>query len=108
MKKITRSACEAFMTHRRFVGNNTVVNIDDNGTAIMSLFGNVIAKHNKDGIISVSNAGWNSNTTRERLNGLPGINIRQRKGIWYLNDKIWNGSWKNFIFADPIIIEYKN
>lgn len=108
MKQITIKACTAFMSHRPFTSNNTNVTVDDNGTATMSLFGNIIAKHDKNGIISITNAGWYSNTTRERLNGLPGIWIRQRKGNWFLNDKDWDGSWKHFIFADPIIIEYKN
>jgi hypothetical protein len=56
----------------------------------MYLFGNLIAVNN-NGVISVSNAGWESITTKERLNGIPGVNIKQSKGLWYLNGVEWNG-----------------
>jgi hypothetical protein len=40
----------------------------------------------------ISNAGWDSKTTKERLNELPGVNIRQSKGVWYLNNLQWDGT----------------
>lgn len=38
-------------------------------------------------------AGWNTPTTRERLNGLPGVSVSTRKGQAYLNGRPWDGSW---------------
>ena len=46
------------------------------------------------GILSISNAGWESNTTKERLNGLPGVSIRQKNWSWFLNGEEWDGNWK--------------
>ena len=37
--------------------------------------------------------GWSSNTTKERLNGLTGVNIWQKDFVWYLNGEEWNGEW---------------
>ena len=42
--------------------------------------------------LSVTNCGWQSNTTKERLNGLDGVNIVQKNFVWYLNGKEWNGN----------------
>jgi hypothetical protein len=34
-----------------------------------------------------------SRTTKERLNGLTGVEIRQAKKKWFLNGQEWDGSW---------------
>jgi hypothetical protein len=69
--------------------SNTSV-ITCNNVSKMYLHGNLIAV-NDNGNISISNAGWFSQTTKERLNGIPGVNIKQLKGLWYLNQAEWNG-----------------
>jgi len=61
---------------------------------VLELFGNEIAAaDSRDGSIYITNAGWQSNTTKERLNGLPGVSISQQKGKWYLNGELWDGKW---------------
>lgn len=54
------------------------------------LHSNLIAKVSIDGLF-ITNAGWESNTTKERLNGINGVSIQQKKGVWYLNGTEWNG-----------------
>jgi hypothetical protein len=60
----------------------------------LKLHGNTIATIDELGVLSVSNAGWMSNTTKERLNGLPQVNVKQKNWTWYLNGQEWDGSWK--------------
>ena len=55
------------------------------------LHGNEIARH-VDGGFTITNAGWFSSTTKERLNGLPDVNISQKAGTWFLNGKEWDGT----------------
>jgi len=55
---------------------------------------NTIATIDELGVLSVSNAGWASNTTKERLNGLPGVRVNQKNWNWYLNGQEWDGGWK--------------
>ena len=78
MKKITRDSVDAFMNARPFRKDNT---------------GNEIAYRYNDPerTLSVTNAGWFSNTTKERLNGIPNVRIHQKNFNWYLNDKEWDG-----------------
>lgn len=92
-RKITTEACNAFMSARQFNKDNTSVSIEDD-ILIMRLHGNNIAcREVGSNSIEVSNAGWFSNTTKERLNGLPGVSVCQKKGVWFLNGKEWDGSW---------------
>lgn len=82
----------AFMEARPFKKDNMTIEVLPNVT-IMSLFGNRIAYRYNDPerTLSITNAGWFSNTTKERLNGIPGVSINQKKGEWYLNGNQWDG-----------------
>lgn len=102
MRKITKQATMAFLSNKEFKKDNTEVvvsRIKGNGIDLMSssllLHSNLIALaiRNGDSIeeMYITNAGWFSNTTKERLNGIPGVNIRQVRGNWYLNGHQWDG-----------------
>lgn len=93
MRKATQQAIHAFISGNEFTSKNTKVHIG-NGQSKLYLFGNLIAVHDtRSGATKITNAGFFTNTTKERLNGLPGVRINQSKGTWYLNGKEWNGDW---------------
>ena len=87
MRQITDRICRAFEQGR-------VLKIDNSETDGQNLwlFGNKIAQF-RNGEIWITDAGWSSKTTRERLNGLSGVQISQRAGSWYLNGNLWQGEW---------------
>lgn len=89
MRKITKDAIKAFNLNRNFSLSNTRVKVDEEGTKLY-LHGNLIAEK-KDGELFIRNAGWQSNTTKERLNGLHGVSICQKDWTWFLNGKEWDG-----------------
>jgi len=93
MRAITEQAISAFMNAKPFSKSNTTVQVLPNVTVLL-LFGNEIAYRYNDpqNTLSITNAGWESVTTKERLNGLEGVSINQSKGVWYLNGKAWDGS----------------
>jgi hypothetical protein len=95
MKIVTQNAVSCFRNGGNAKFNNTEV-VTENGVSKMYLFGNLIAtlEHNVGGVMKITNAGWDSNTTKERLNGLPNVNIQQKNFVWYLNGVEWNGAWK--------------
>lgn len=103
MRKITQESIDAFYNFRSFKKSNmevTVLNEDNqNGwkEAKLYLHGNCIAILNQKTGLTISNAGWQSNTTKERLNGLHGVNIFQKNWTWFLNGKEWNGDWINIL-----------
>lgn len=95
MRKITKDAVRAFLRFEKFKRDNTKVVVTKSGCAGLYLHNNLIAAHSPDnpGKIQISNAGWPSNTTKERLNGLPNVSIVQKNYVWYLNGVEWDGDW---------------
>jgi len=92
MRKITKEAVNKFLSRESFRKSNMSVE-ESNGVYKLKLHGNTIAAIDELGVLSVSNAGWASNTTKERLNGLPNVRIHQKNWNWYLNGNQWNGEW---------------
>jgi len=92
MRKITQNAVNAFLQGSRFNDNNTSVEVLPNVT-ILSLHGNKIAYlyNDPERTLSITNCGWFTNTTKDRLNAIPNVSIQQKKGVWYLNGKEWDG-----------------
>lgn len=92
MRQITKDSINAFMNGSKFNRQNMSVEVLPNVT-ILKLHGNAIAyKYNDPNkTLSITNCGWFSNTTKERLNALPNVNIFQKNFNWYLNGKEWNG-----------------
>ena len=81
-RQITKDTVSNFVKRNPFKKANSEVSV--NGTTILlKLHGNVIAQIDELGMLSITNAGWHSNTTKERLNGLPSVRISQRNFQWY-------------------------
>lgn len=102
MRKITEESAEAFENLQPFKKGNTEVKIlgTENGVpcwAALYLFGNKIAEIHKNKRVHymvITNAGHKTNTTKERLNGLKNVSIKQVNGIWFLNSEQWDGKPK--------------
>lgn len=87
MSKSIQPVIDAFL-----LGNNKKVsNTQTNGIALY-LHGNKIAMKGSDGMY-VSTANWNTRTTLDRLNMLPGVSVTYRKGQLNLNGNHWDGTF---------------
>ena len=93
MRKITKEAVNNFLSREPFKKSNMEVD-QCYGQFRLKLHGNTIAVLDELGVLSVSNAGWASNTTKERLNGIPGVRVHQKNWTWFLNGQEWDGGWK--------------
>ena len=91
MRKITKNAVNAFMRREPFKQTNTEVVVYPSDTR-MYLYGHLIAVIDLMGNIKVTNAGYFTNTTKERLNGIPTVAVNQKNFEWFLNGKKWDGS----------------
>jgi len=94
MRKVTRNIVSCFIADTQSNEGNSSVTIEQDGSVgkvtFLRLFGNKIARKltgNKN-CFEISNAGWFSNTTKERLNALPNVSIGQIRGVWYLNGNV--------------------
>ena len=95
MAKSIQPVIEAFLN-----GKNKKVSNTKSINNKLYLFENIIAKINLEAKkIAITTNGWNTATTRSRLNMLPGVNVRSKKGQLYIkiNDdkewEKWNGYW---------------
>jgi hypothetical protein len=88
-KKITQESVQKFLDGIPFKKQNMEV-VRNGSIYYLKLFGNKIAAR-RDSELWISNAGWFTNTTKERLNALPNVSINQKDWNWYLNGKRWDG-----------------
>lgn len=101
MRKVTHKTVSAFTNNKGAinVGNTSVEyfallhfnGMDFYDARALKLHGNIIAVFNSAHGLYITAAGWKSNTTKERLNAIPGVSIQQKCGVWYLNGKEWDG-----------------
>lgn len=93
MSKTHEKVIEAFLQGKSAKISNTQTNGKE-----LFLFGNCIARRYGDDM-QVTTSGWNTVTTRDRLNMLPNVWVRCRKGNLQINFqsewKDWDGKWIN-------------
>lgn len=89
MRQITKEAVDAFLNGFYYKKSNMEVTCGE-----MYLHGHKIAWFDINERLWIDNCGYETNTTKERLNGLPGVDIRQRNFTWYLNGEEWDGNPK--------------
>jgi len=107
MRKITSQSVDAFVNGYRFnQGNTTVSGSGCGATGIrdwyLMLHNNLIAKKEvQTNTLTISDCGWQTVTTKERLNGVLsrltfGWGLFQKKGEWFLTNGEetvqWTGS----------------
>lgn len=87
MRKVTKQIKEAFDNQKaRKVGNTHT-----DGKTVW-LHGNAIVKRDENGNVFATLAGWNTPTTRERVNGITGMGFHQHKHEPCLNGKPINST----------------
>lgn len=92
MRKISIESSQHFINAQKFKKSNMEVEVLPNVT-ILKLHGNEISYLYNDPkrTLEVTHAGWETNTTKERLNSIPGVHVYQKNFVWFLNGKEWNG-----------------
>jgi hypothetical protein len=82
MRKVTQQIKKAFEQGTSLKIGNTRTN----GTSVF-LHGNEIVKRDPSGLVMATLAGWNTPTTRERVNGITGLGIHQSNFVPMLNNQ---------------------
>ena len=108
MRKIETQMNTAIRNKKNWAGSNTTVFADDN-IAKVYLHGNHIATYNyANKELSLFDGGWQSNTTKSRLNALcdelaTGFSVFQKNWEWFVSD--FQGKTKKD-FVDGITVNY--
>ena len=101
MRKVTQQIKQAFEQGTSLKVGNTRTD----GQTVW-LHGNAIVKRDADGLVRWSLAGWNTPTTRERVNGIANANVFQFKFEPMLNGQVIDSSdWfaSNTKLPDPLV-----
>lgn len=95
MRNITQDSVDALINSREFSRQNMTVTRSHGTPGFnMMLHNNMIASKMYSGcdpVYVLRDAGWQTATTKERLNGVleaiaPGYRIRQKDHVWYIVD----------------------
>lgn len=90
MRNVTENVSNAFANNEAFKCGNDKVVINNDSVDLL-LHDNLIA-YKRKGKLFITNCGYKTNVTKDRLNGIKGVSIQQKKGIWFLNGNEWNGN----------------
>ena len=93
MRKIEREMQAAIATRTDWKKSNTSVDVDSEGFTTVRLHGNRIAEIDPNGDIVLSSCGWDTPTTKSRLNAildvfLNNMRIWQKDFTWYIGDSL--------------------
>ena len=94
--------------HKKKIANNTVEYLRENGEKVIRLHHTDIITFKVNGDIVLNSGGWQSATTKERMNEyLPnGFYIYQEKSVWYLDKRGYKTKREGgYIFQDGITIK---
>ncbi len=107
MRKIEQQMCAAVQSNSNWQSANTSVHFDEeSGTSIVRLHGNKIAVIGDD-FLQIFDGGWQSNTTKSRLNALIDRfcnavtdGVFQKDYCWYIRDNNVTRDFESgYIFA---------
>ena len=97
MRKLEKQMNQAIRGQRNWAGSNTTVFTDDAGLySTVYLHGNKIASYSHvDRSLEILDGGWQSNTTKSRLNALleefaDSYKVIQKDFTWYVVDSYDN------------------
>ena len=89
MRKIEQQMQNAIRNRQNWSNSNTSVSIDEDGFTTVRLHGNRIAEITPHGDLTLSSFGWETVTTKSRLNAVldvffTGFGIWQNDFTWYI------------------------
>ena len=97
MRKIETEMQNALRNRVNWSKANTSVSVDNEGNQFVTLHGNLIAQISNFGDIKLSSCGWETVTTKSRLNAildtfLHGLHVFQKDFQWFIgDDKFFDG-----------------
>lgn len=80
-------AADTYIGNRqeRNAGNNTTLHRLDNGDIAVRLHRtDVVIYHRDDDTVTLNSGGWQTVTTKERMNRFTNVRVYQEKHVWYV------------------------
>ena len=103
MRKIETLMNAAITDGRNFSSGNTTVTHED-GVAIVTLHGNKIAEIG-DNFVTLFDGGWQSNTTKSRINAICSTHCIKGEGVFQRNFKWFVHQFVGQAGTSPVFVE---
>ncbi|NDC23379.1 MAG: hypothetical protein EBZ49_04540 [Proteobacteria bacterium] len=71
--------------NRRKVGNNTYAEILSDGSVGITLHRTCVVRIHEDGTYTLSNGGWQTSTTKDRINQYSPYTVFQKNFEWFVS-----------------------
>jgi hypothetical protein len=75
----------SYRTQRK-IGNNTYAYIEHDGSVSIQLHGTKVVVIYPNGLYKLNSGGWQTSTTKDRINKYSPVKVYQKKHVWYLQD----------------------
>lgn len=85
---------------KRKVGNNTYARILDDGAVAIRLHNTDVVTIHPDNTVTLRTGGWQTSTTKDRINQYSPVRVYQRKYEWYIT---LNG--KEYPFMEGMVVQ---
>jgi len=92
-------------TRKRKLANNTYLECNPDGSFGIRLHSTQVVIYHADGRIELQSGGWQTVTTKARMNEFSPLSIGSDRGVWYVNDRgmyATPGRWTQVPYADGI------
>ena len=92
---------------RRKLVNNTWLEVRDGETIAVRYHKTDVVTYKADGKIILNSGGWQTVTTKERLNAFSPLGVYQRRGVWLVSRYLGDGVHDEIaLFKDGATFEY--
>ena len=111
MRKIESQMCKAIQSNKNWKSGNTEVVTQQDGVSFVYLHGNKIAEID-DTSMTIFDGGWQSHTTKSRLNALcdefciTGEGVFQKNFQWYVNKFVGAINGQNVYKTEDFVSGY--
>lgn len=89
---------------RRKIGNNTYAEILDDDTVGIKLHSTYVVKIHSDGTYTLNSGGWQTVTTKDRINQYSPKKVFQKNFQWYIQWTSSSGCTNLFPFIDGVVV----
>jgi hypothetical protein len=84
----------------RKVGNNTYARILENGDVAIRLHNTDVVTINPDNIVTLKTGGWQTSTTKDRINQYSPVRVYQEKYQWFVTI-----DGKEYPFVEGMVVQ---
>ena len=89
----------------RKLENNTYGYIEYDGSVSVELHSTKVVTLYANGLVKLASGGWQTVTTKDRMNRYSPVSVRQRKGEWYVMSTCADGCRNEFPFMENMVVQ---